>query len=124
MPVTIRPIRMEDARAYLDLACALDSETSFMMMEPGERTTSVEEQSKRIATVLSSGNSLIFVAENEASELVGLLGAIGGSARRSRETVHIFVGVRQAFAGQGIGRHGALGAGLGRSPPGTDCDGA
>lgn len=104
MPVTIRPIRVEDAEAYLNLACALDHETKFMMYEPGERTTSVDEQRKRIQTVLASGNGLIFVAEAETGDLVGLLGAIGGTARRSRETVHIFVGVRQAYAGQGIGR--------------------
>lgn len=104
MPVTIRPIRVEDAEAYLNLACALDQETSFMMYEPGERTSTVDEQRKRIHSVLSSGNGLIFVAEADTGELVGLLGAIGGAARRNRETVHIFVGVRQAYAGQGIGR--------------------
>ncbi len=104
MPVTIRPVRVEDAEDYLRLSLALDNETKFMLYEPGERTTTVDEQRKRLQAVLSSGNGLIFVAEAETGELVGLLGAIGGPARRNRETVHIFVGVRQAYAGQGIGR--------------------
>lgn len=104
MPVTIRPVRVEDAEDYLRLSLALDNETKFMLYEPGERTTTVDEQRKRLQAVLSSGNGLIFVAEAETGELVGLLGAIGGPARRNRETVHIFVGVRQAYAGQGVGR--------------------
>ncbi|RPJ50122.1 MAG: GNAT family N-acetyltransferase, partial [Chloroflexi bacterium] len=41
MPFTIRPIRIEDVPAYLELARALDAETYFMMLEPGERKTTV-----------------------------------------------------------------------------------
>ncbi len=102
MPVLIRPIRPADAAAYLDLACALDQETKFMMMEPGERQTTVEEQRKRILSVLASGNGMIFVAE-DGGRLVGMLGAIGGTYRRNHGTVHIFIGIRQAYTGQGLG---------------------
>lgn len=103
MPITIRRALEEDAPAVLALACALDRETSFMMLEPGERTSSVEEQARRIQSMHTSGNGMLFVAENEGGALAGLLGAQGGQYRRNRHTVRIFVGVRQAYAGQGIG---------------------
>ena len=104
MPVTIRPACEADAEAYLALACVLDAETKFMMLEPGERAATVEETRKRIEGAILSGNGAIFVAENDPGELVGLLGAQGGAYRRNRRTVQIFVGILQAWAGQGIGR--------------------
>ena len=64
MPVSIRPIRAEDAPAFLDLTLALDRETEFMMLEPGERTTTVDEQRRRIETLLAADNQMIFVAED------------------------------------------------------------
>lgn len=103
MGITIRPVCLEDARAYLELACRLDSETKFMMMEPGERVALVEDQRKRFQAVLKSDNQMIFVAETETGQLVGLLGAHGGSYRRNHNTVHIYIGILQAFSGQGLG---------------------
>jgi RimJ/RimL family protein N-acetyltransferase len=102
--ITIRRASEEDAPALLELACALDSETSLMLLEPGERTGSAEEQRRRIQSVIHSGNGMLFLAENEAGQLVGMLGAQGGPYRRNRETVRIFIGVRQAYSGQGIGK--------------------
>lgn len=73
-----------------------------MMFEPGERPMDVEIQRKRIQHVLQAGNQMMFVAEAADGALVGILGALGGANRRSRATVHIFVGVRQAYRGRGI----------------------
>lgn len=75
-----------------------------MMFESGERSSDVEVQRKRIQHVLQAGNQMMFVAEAADGMLVGVLGAMGGSLRRNRSTVHIFVGVRQAYSGQGIAR--------------------
>ncbi len=105
MPITIRPVRVEDAEAVLDLFRALDEETKFMMLEPGERKTTFEEERNILQRILNAGNSMLFVAEDSgAGKLAGLLGAQGGSFRRNHDTVHIFIGVRQAYAGQGVGR--------------------
>lgn len=103
MPITIRAACEADAEAYLALAYALDAETKFMMLEPGERAATVEETRKRMQGAILSGNGIILVAENECGELIGLLGAQGGAYRRNRRTVHIFIGVLQSYAGQGIG---------------------
>jgi len=74
------------------------------MLEPGERSTDVEQQREKIEQVLQAGNRMIFVAETDEGELVGALGADGGEFRRNRHVVSIWIGVLQLFAGQGIGR--------------------
>ncbi len=110
MPFLIRPIREDDAPAYIDLLRALDAETKFMMFEPGERKTTLEEQQKRIRTTLAADNAMLFLVEKTPEPgqpgpmLVGVLGAQGGTFQRNHHTVHIFIGIRQAFTGQGLGR--------------------
>jgi RimJ/RimL family protein N-acetyltransferase len=99
-PMLIRHICEDDAEAFLRLCRQLDQETTFMMLEPGERTTTVEQQRERIKNVLSVGT--IFVADHNG-ELVGYLSAAGGAYRRNRHNVYIVIGILQAFAGQGIG---------------------
>jgi len=101
--MNIRAIRESDSGQFLLLSKALDEETQFMMLEPGERTTTIEEQTQRIRTVLSQDNQMIFVVEHE-NQLVGFLAALGGNYRRNHHCAHIVIGIRQNFAGQGIGK--------------------
>ncbi len=98
----IREINQDDAAAFLELAQRLDEETSFMMLEPGERTATVEEQRKLIEAIGDQENSTILVAEHEG-ELVGYVAAIGGRYRRNRHSAHLVAGIRRAFTGQGLG---------------------
>ncbi|SFV01659.1 Protein N-acetyltransferase, RimJ/RimL family [Alicyclobacillus macrosporangiidus] len=98
----IRPIAATDAEPYLELCRRLDRETSFMLYEPGERTTTIAEQRKQIESILKTDNQMIFVAESD-HQLVGHLQAYGGRLRRNRHTVYLVIGVLQAYAGQGIG---------------------
>jgi RimJ/RimL family protein N-acetyltransferase len=100
--VLIRSIVESDANAFLDLCKTLDEETQFMMLEPGERITTVEQQRERIGRLLSQNNQMIFVAENN-NQLVGYLAAIGGDYRRNKHSAHIVIGILQGFIGQGIG---------------------
>jgi RimJ/RimL family protein N-acetyltransferase len=101
--MNIRAIRESDSEQFLLLCKWLDEETQFMMLEPGERTTSIEEQTQRIRGVLSQDNQMIFVVEHE-DRLVGFLGAFGGTYRRNQHCAHIVIGIRQAFTDQGIGK--------------------
>ncbi len=105
----IRAIRESDGEQFLLLSKALDEETQFMMLEPGERTTTIGEQTQRIRNLLSQDNQMIFVVEHE-DKLVGYLAALGGNYRRNHGCVHVVIGIRQDFAGQGIGKElfGAL----------------
>jgi RimJ/RimL family protein N-acetyltransferase len=98
----IREIRESDAGSFLALCKQLDEETRFMLLEPGERTTTLDEQEKRIREMLSKDNQTIFVAEEQGS-LIGYLAAIGGSYARNKHEVYIVVGILEAFTGQGTG---------------------
>jgi RimJ/RimL family protein N-acetyltransferase len=101
--MNIRAIRESDSEQFLLLGKLLDEETQFMMLEPGERTMTIEEQTQRIRNILSQDNQMIFVVEHE-NQLVGFLGALGGSYRRNHHCAHIVIGIRENFAGQGIGK--------------------
>ena len=98
----IREIRESDAGSFLALCRQLDEESRFMLLEPGERKTTLEEQEKRIREILSHDNQTIFVAEEQGS-LLGYLAAIGGSYARNRHEVYIVVGILEAFTSRGIG---------------------
>lgn len=101
--MNIRAIQESDSEQFLRLGKLLDQETQFMMLEPGERTLTIEEQRQRIKNVLSQDNQMIFVVEDE-HRLVGFLGAYGGSFRRNRHSAYIVIGILQEYVGQGIGK--------------------
>ncbi|MBI5025297.1 MAG: hypothetical protein HZC12_00930 [Nitrospirae bacterium] len=52
MQVIIREIKEGDAEGFLNLCKRLDEETQFMMFEPDERRTKIEEQSNEIKGIL------------------------------------------------------------------------
>lgn len=99
----IRTICESDSEAFLLLGKTLDEETQFMMLEPGERNLTVEEQRQRILAVLGRDNQTILVAEEE-NRLVGFLGIFGEGFRRNRHCAYIVIGILQAYTGQGIGK--------------------
>ncbi|WP_456278658.1 N-acetyltransferase family protein [Bacillus sp. AK128] len=98
----IREIKVEDAPLFLNLAKQLDEETAFMLFEPGERKTTVEQQAEGLKRILSQENSMIFVAE-EKDQLVGFLGAMGGGNNRKKHSAYIVIGILKDFHGRGIG---------------------
>ena len=100
--IEIREIRVDDAERFLKLCLQLDQETKFMLYEPGERTTTAEEQRERIQSILSEAGSTILVAEDQG-ELVGYLAVFGGQANRTKHVGYIVVGITQAYSGKGKG---------------------
>ncbi len=85
-----------DAAALHALKWALDEETHFMMLEPGERTPDIEPERREIE------RDGVFVAE-DAGELVGYVQAERGGFRRVHHVATIIIGVRAHAAGKGIG---------------------
>jgi RimJ/RimL family protein N-acetyltransferase len=101
--IKIRQIREEDAENFLAMLKMLDNETTFMMYEPGERSTTVEEQRERIRETLTKDYQAIFVAEDD-DWIVGYLAARGGELRRIRHRAYIVVGIIKEFQGRGVGK--------------------
>ncbi|KPB03930.1 GNAT family N-acetyltransferase [Bacillus sp. CHD6a] len=98
----IREIRMEDAENLLILIKEVESTAAFLLMEPRERKTSLEQQQKQIEQINTKKNSTIFVAEKNG-KLVGYLFVIGGSAKRTKHTAYLVIGILQEYRGKGIG---------------------
>ncbi len=100
--IQIRGIRTSDAEELLKLSDQTDRETSFMLIEPGEQRTTVEQEREQIERILRRDNQVILVAE-ENGHLVGQLVASGGNFRRNRGLAHIYIGILKSHWGQGIG---------------------
>lgn len=74
--VMIREIRESNAEEFLNLCKNIDAETQFMMFEPGERPTTIEEQRKGIKDILSKDNQTILVAEKDNQLTYWIFGGI------------------------------------------------
>ena len=98
----VREVSLEDAAALLELSLALDAETQFMMLEPGERQVTLEQQSAQLELLIQSESRVMFVAER-GSQLVGFVAGLGLTARRNRHVMSCVIGVRQSAAGRGLG---------------------
>lgn len=102
MPYTIRPATTDDAAAFLDLRNALHAETTFMLFEPDEFKSTVEQQAAFIEGIRNDAGSLILVSEAESGELAGMLTAWGGGVNRRRHSTHIALGVRREHWSRGV----------------------
>lgn len=98
----LRTAEPDDAAALIGLKQRLDRETSFMLLELGERDMSVRALSGRLEEAARSGNSAVILAEM-AGELVGYVEVTGGEFRRNHTTGYIVIGVLAAASGKGLG---------------------
>jgi ribosomal protein S18 acetylase RimI-like enzyme len=101
--ISLREIRESDAESFLALQRQLDEETTMMMLEPDERSLSVNIIRGHVQEALASPNSTIIVADS-GTRLVGYAGAVGGGYRRTRHRAEVVIGVLHAHQGRGIGR--------------------
>tara|TARA_B100000683_G_scaffold240707_1_gene248105 strand:- start:74 stop:559 length:486 start_codon:yes stop_codon:yes gene_type:complete len=95
-------IASKDAQLFLELNHKLDGETKFMMLEPGERTTTVEQVQNRIKHMVHQDNEAVFVVEVE-NTLVGYASVIGGRPNRTKHKASVVTGILKEYAGKGIG---------------------
>ncbi|QKY71745.1 GNAT family N-acetyltransferase [Lentibacillus sp. CBA3610] len=96
----VRPIDVSDAEKFLELSKRID-ESGFMLHEPGERKTTVEQQKEAITRIGSESRSVFFVAEADRG-LAGFIAAFGGKMKRNCHSAYLALGVHDAFHGQGI----------------------
>jgi len=99
--IKIKEGRPDDAQEFISFLKQLDSETSFMLYEPGERKTNVEKMTHRIEE--TNKNSLLLLAEDEGT-IVGFLSAERGTANRTKHSAYIIIGILRNYRGEGIGR--------------------
>ncbi|AIQ47488.1 GCN5 family acetyltransferase [Paenibacillus sp. FSL R7-0273] len=97
-----RELVPDDAGSLLSLQHSLDEETAFMLLEPEERQTSVQQVRERIESTGNSANSILIGAEADG-ELAGYISVSGGELKRIRHSAYIVIGIRRQFQGMGIG---------------------
>ncbi|WP_339226603.1 GNAT family N-acetyltransferase [Oceanobacillus sp. FSL K6-2867] len=96
----IRPIAESDAENFLKLSKKIDA-SGFMLYEPGERDTTVDEQQKSIGRILTEKNTAFFAAEAD-NKLVGFIAAFGGKVNRNKHSAYLVLGILEEYQGQGI----------------------
>jgi RimJ/RimL family protein N-acetyltransferase len=102
-PVRIRQATPDDAKAVISLLERLYSETHFLLYEPGELNHDVEQYARRMDDAGRKGSWVMFVAEN-SNGMVGVIFGNRGTAKRTRHSLLIGLGVLQASWNQGFGR--------------------
>jgi RimJ/RimL family protein N-acetyltransferase len=102
-PVHIREATAADARAVISLLERLYSETDFLLYEPGELKHDVEQYARRMEEAARKGTWVMFIATHHHG-MVGLIFGNCGTAKRTRHSLLIGLGVVQASWNQGIGR--------------------
>jgi RimJ/RimL family protein N-acetyltransferase len=98
----INKVRIEDAENLMNLIKEVETSAEYMLMEAGERQTTLDQQRKMIARVEKQENAVILTAQKEG-RLIGYLVAIGGSVKRTRHSAYIVIGILMEFRGMGVG---------------------
>jgi RimJ/RimL family protein N-acetyltransferase len=99
--MTIREALCSDAEALLSLLHKLDTESEYMLLEPNERNTTVEEQQNIIRSFSESPHRFMFVAQEK--EICGFCVLNGNPHRRTTHVASLVIGVSKIYWRQGIG---------------------
>ena len=100
--MNVRKPRRGDGPLLVNLLVGLDADSKFMMFEPGERQTSVEEQELAIDELSTSSSKVMFVAE-DGDDLVGFVVGYGFRPRRKKHVMNCVIGVLSRASGRGLG---------------------
>lgn len=102
--IEYRPIVPDDINSFWTFLNLLDTQTSHMMYEPGERAASTTLSSLKtdILTNVIDGADHIRLALDNGS-IVGYIHAERGKFNRTLHTAYIVAGILKTYRGQGIG---------------------
>lgn len=98
----IRSAQPGDSEQLLKLLKQLDTETRFMLYEPGERTSTSKDMEDIIRQSTLS-NSLFLLLETEG-KLAGFLSASRGKTKRIQHSAYLVIGILKDYRGQGYGK--------------------
>lgn len=95
-----------DAPSLLDLQHALDHETRYMLLEPGERVADPAALRERLASEADATDRSFTVVAAHGGDglLAGYARVSVKSYARARRTGYVVMGVRAAYGRRGIGR--------------------
>jgi RimJ/RimL family protein N-acetyltransferase len=99
--MVIREANVKDAGLFLELLKSLDNETSFMLYEPGERKSTIDDIGLQIQHGLSSSSLLLVVEAND--KLIAFLSGDRGFTNRIKHSCYIVIGILKEFNHQGLG---------------------
>lgn len=103
--IQVRRASELDAERFLDLWDALDSETEFMLFEPGERKATLDSQKSRLANAVDSDYVQIYVLEDiDEGLLAGFCAGRRNANFRDKHTLQIVIGIRQIYTGKKWGQ--------------------
>lgn len=102
--IRYKNIETEDIEAFWDFLIALDSETVYMMYEPGERDkkTSLSELKEDVRSNVIHGEDFLCIAVDDG-RIVGYLRAERGKFNRTHHTAYIVTGILKSHRRMGIG---------------------
>lgn len=99
--MNIRLCKDNDSEQFLTLLKTLDKESEFMLFEPEERKTSIEQMSEIIKQKEKKA-SVLFVVEVDEN-IIGFLSADKGQVNRNKHTAYIVTGILKKYYNKGIG---------------------
>lgn len=99
----IRPIKITDAEAFLNLRIQTEKETEMMAFRSGERKETVTDFTKKLQRNIDSKLNQIFVAEQEGT-LVGFVMIYGKDMKVYSKSRGIAMAVAKKYWRQGIGK--------------------
>ncbi|WP_044640788.1 GNAT family N-acetyltransferase [Risungbinella massiliensis] len=101
--MVIREINENNAKEFNRHLSALDSETTFLLFEPGERNMNESTQRARLNQIISKSNQTIIIAEQNKA-IVGHIALMGGFCKRNSSTATLVIALEEPFRNQGLGK--------------------
>ena len=99
----IREAEVSDAKNVLSLMLKLDTETKFMLLEPTERVTTLEQQTSIINSLSESQNKVMMVI-SEGTKILGFALGLGNDTNRNKHSMSCVIGIQNENSGQGLGK--------------------
>ncbi|WP_176414563.1 GNAT family N-acetyltransferase [Photorhabdus luminescens] len=96
-----REVNVEDANSLIVFLNDLDNTSEFMLLEPGERKTSVEERAD-IIKGFGKDRQMLICEDNK--NVVGFIVISRGEVNRNRHLGSIVLGVKKEYRNKGIAR--------------------
>ena len=99
----IREVNVSDAESVLAFMNRLDHETNLMLLEPGERRTTLAQQTSILASFVDAKSKVMFVI-SKGTEILGFATGIGHTANRNKHSMYCVMGIQASVIGQGFGK--------------------